>query len=53
MTSTITTFEATLAPCGQQKGGTRSVTEDHLGLSTEEVSFSCGCRSSREEFRGE
>ena len=25
---------ATLAPCGQHKGGTRSVTEDHLGLST-------------------
>ena len=50
MTSTITTFEATLAPCGQRKGGTRSVTEDQLGLSTEEVSFSCGCRSSREEF---
>lgn len=50
MTSTITTFEATLAPCGQHKSGTRSMTEDQFGLSTEEVSFSCGCRSSREEF---
>ena len=50
MTSTITTFEETLAPCGQHKSGTRSVTEDHLGLATEEVSFACGCRSSREEF---
>jgi hypothetical protein len=50
MTSTITTFEATLAPCGRQQGGTRSVTEDHAGLSTEELSFSCGCRTSREEF---
>ena len=50
MTSTITTFEATLAPCGRHKDGTRSFTEDHAGLSTEEVSFSCGCRTSREEF---
>jgi hypothetical protein len=50
VTSAITTFEATRAPCGQHKGGTRSVTEDQFGLATEEVSFSCGCRSSREEF---
>jgi hypothetical protein len=50
MTSTITTFEATLAPCGRLRSGTRSMTEDQFGLSTEEVSFSCGCRRSREEF---
>ena len=50
MTATITTFGATLAPCGQQKSGTRSVTEDNMGLVIDELSFSCGCRSSREEF---
>ena len=50
MTAIITAFEATLAPCGHHKGGTRSVTEDQLGLVTEEVSYECGCRSAREEF---
>jgi hypothetical protein len=50
MAAIITAFEATRAPCGKQKGGTRSVVEDRLGLVTEEVSFECGCRSSREEF---
>ncbi|MGH3330854.1 MAG: hypothetical protein ACRDPJ_06040 [Nocardioidaceae bacterium] len=50
MTSTITRFEATLAPCGQQKGGERSVTEDRQGLVIEHVSYACGCRSTKEEF---
>jgi hypothetical protein len=50
MTAIITAFEATRAPCGRQKGGTRSVTEDHSGLVTEESSYECGCRTMREEF---
>jgi hypothetical protein len=50
MTSTITPFESALAPCGKRKRGMRSQTEDQLGLVTEEVSYECGCRSSREEF---
>jgi hypothetical protein len=50
VTSTISRFEATLAPCGQRRGGERSVSEDLQGLVTEEVVFTCGCRSTREEF---
>ena len=50
MTSTITRFEATVAPCGKRKDGTRALTEDDLGLTTEEVSWECGCRRSKEEF---
>lgn len=50
MTSTITRFEGTLAPCGQRKAGERSVFEDDQGLVTEEVTYACGCRSSKEEF---
>jgi hypothetical protein len=26
------------------------MTEDHAGLVTEELRYSCGCRSTREEF---
>lgn len=50
MTSTTTHFGATAAPCGQLRDGDRFMTEDHFGLVTEESVFSCGCRSSREEF---
>ncbi|NUR05420.1 MAG: hypothetical protein HOQ22_18975 [Nocardioidaceae bacterium] len=50
MTATITRFEAAIAPCGRATDGTRTTTEDHLGLLTEEVSYECGCRTSREEF---
>jgi hypothetical protein len=50
MTSTISTFEAASAPCGQRCGGERFVTEDQQGLITEDVRFSCGCKSSKEEF---
>ena len=31
VTSTISRFEAALAPCGQQRDGERFVTEDHAG----------------------
>jgi hypothetical protein len=44
------TFEPRLAPCGRRYGGERYVTEDHQGLVTEELRYSCGCRSAREEF---
>jgi hypothetical protein len=50
MTSTITPFAATRAPCGHQHRGERSVSEDEQGLITEEVTYSCGCRVSKEEF---
>jgi hypothetical protein len=50
VTSTISGFDPKLAPCGRLSGGERSVTEDLQGLITEEVSYSCGCRSAKEEF---
>ena len=50
MTSTISRFAATAAPCGQIREGERFATEDQQGLVTEELLFDCGCRTSREEF---
>jgi hypothetical protein len=50
VTSTITRFEPAFAPCGQRKAGERSVSLDEQGLVTEEVTYTCGCRSSKEEF---
>ena len=50
MTSTISRFEAAPAPCGQRRDGESFVTEDQQGLVTEDSRFSCGCRSTKEEF---
>jgi hypothetical protein len=50
MTGTISGFEAQKAPCGSQHDGQRSLTEDLQGLLTEELRFSCGCRTAREEY---
>jgi hypothetical protein len=50
VTSTIRRFEPTLAPCGHRKAGERSVSLDEQGLVTEEVTYACGCRTSKEEF---
>ena len=50
MTSTISRFEATPAPCGQRRDGESFVTEDQQGLVTEDSRYSCGCRSTKEEF---
>ena len=50
MTATAIVFERRLAPCGQTRGGERFVTEDHQGLVTEDLRFSCGCQTAREEF---
>ena len=50
MTSTISRFQARLAPCGRAHDGESFVTEDQHGLVTEEIRFSCGCRTAREEF---
>ena len=50
MSATATTFEPRLAPCGLTRGGEQYVTEDHQGLVTEDRRYSCGCRSTREEF---
>ena len=50
MTSTLSSFTSTLAPCGQHRDGERLLIEDQQGLVTEEVRFSCGCQSTKEEF---
>ena len=50
MSATAAAFESRLAPCGHKHGGETFLTEDHQGLVTEELRFTCGCRRSREEF---
>lgn len=50
MTATISRFDAKLAPCGRSHDGERMTTEDQEGLLTEDLTFSCGCQSHREEF---
>jgi len=50
MTSTISRFEARIAPCGRWGPGERYTTDDQQGLVTEEQRFECGCRRAREEF---
>jgi hypothetical protein len=50
MTATVSRFEARRAPCGTSRDGESFVTEDHQGLITEELQFSCGCRIAKEEF---
>jgi hypothetical protein len=50
MSSVTSRFAATTAPCGQSCDGERHVTEDQQGLLTEDVLYSCGCRSTKEEF---
>ena len=43
-------FDSALAPCKRLHDGERTTTEDLQGLVTEDVTFSCGCQSHREEF---
>jgi hypothetical protein len=50
VTATINRFESALAPCGKQHDGEQHVMEDQEGLVTEEITFSCGCRTTKEEF---
>ena len=50
MTTTVSRFEARLAPCGKNRDGESLVTEDEQGLITEDLRFECGCQISREEF---
>lgn len=50
MTATASRFESRLAPCGHQSHGEQYVTEDQQGLVTEELSYACGCKASKEEF---
>jgi hypothetical protein len=50
VTATITRFEATIAPCGKPHDGEQVVNEDQEGLVTEEITFTCGCKSTHEEF---
>jgi hypothetical protein len=51
VTATTSRFEATIAPCGKLQPGEQHVTEDHGGLITVEMLFTCGCRRSSEEFQ--
>jgi hypothetical protein len=50
VTAIASRFEARLAPCGRQSDGDQFVTEDLQGLVTEELQYTCGCRSAKEEF---
>jgi hypothetical protein len=50
MTATVSRFEGRLAPCGANRSGEAFLTEDHEGLTTEELLFACGCKISKEEF---
>jgi len=50
MTTTISRFEAKLAPCGHTHDGERLYSEDLQGLATEDLRFTCGCSSAKEEF---
>jgi hypothetical protein len=50
VTSTTTSFDLKLAPCGQHKSGETEVTEDHQGLITENVRYECGCLTAKEEY---
>ena len=50
MTTTVTRFDSALAPCRHLHDGERTTTEDLQGLVTEDVTYSCGCQSHREEF---
>jgi hypothetical protein len=43
-------FDSALAPCRVLHDGERTTTEDLQGLITEDVTYSCGCQSHREEF---
>jgi hypothetical protein len=43
-------FDAALAPCRNLYDGERTTTEDQQGLITEDVTYSCGCQSHREEY---
>ena len=50
MTAIASRFDSRRAPCGRQSDGDQYVTEDMQGLVTEELKFTCGCTSSKEEF---
>jgi hypothetical protein len=50
VSATAADFGPRLAPCGHKRGGEQFLTEDRAGLFTEDLRFTCGCRSSREEF---
>ena len=50
MSTTVTRFDSAMAPCRHLRDGERTTTEDLQGLYTEDVTYSCGCQSHREEF---
>ena len=50
MTTTVTRFRLRARAVQRLHDGERTTTEDLQGLVTEDVTFSCGCQSHREEF---
>jgi hypothetical protein len=50
MTTTVSRFEAKVAPCGHLHAGEQVAGGDLQGLVTEELRYDCGCRRAREEF---
>jgi hypothetical protein len=50
VTATVSRFEARLAPCGKTHDGEQMMTQDLEGLVTEDLRYSCGCQSTKEEF---
>jgi hypothetical protein len=50
VTTTVSRFAAQFAPCGKSHDGESVTTTDLQGLMTEDRLYSCGCRTTKEEF---
>jgi len=50
MTKTSTRFTAAEAPCGRRVEGEHYEAEDEQGLVTDELFYSCGCDTMRQEY---
>jgi hypothetical protein len=50
MTKTSTRFTSRAAPCGRSVDGEHLEVEDDDGLVTDELVYTCGCQSMRQEY---
>jgi len=50
MTKTSTRFTSKEAPCGRSVDGEHYEVEDEQGLVTDEMFYTCGCESMRQEY---
>jgi hypothetical protein len=50
MTMTSASFANRLAPCGHAHAGEHCESRDGQGLSSDQLLFECGCKTSREEY---